>query len=169
MIEIPLTKGKVAIVDDCDAYLAGYKWIFCMNQKGNLDSGYAKRRTDRKGHMFMHHAIIGFPLDGFQVDHIDGNKLNNCRDNLRIISRRENMRNKPCHRTGNKSSKFVGVCYDKIRGGWIATITVNSKQKYLGRFSSELEASNAYQFACKDAERIIPRRYKYEGRKVFKR
>lgn len=151
MVKIPLTRGKYAVVDDNMAHLSNYKWCFM----GSENYGYAKRRNGRKL-MFLHHAVVGYPLNGCQVDHVDGNRLNNRRANLRIVTRRENMQNMACHRNGKKSSKYVGVCFDKARGRWVASITLNMRHRHLGRFDSEREASNAYQIACRDVERNVP-------------
>ncbi len=141
MIEIPLTQGKVAIVDDCDAHLLKWKW-FCNG------GGYAARNIRKfngvRGTMFLHHCIIGFPLNKKEIDHIDGNVLNDCRNNLRIVTHRENTSNKICHRNGRKTSKFVGVSWHKDKELWTAHVTIEGKQKNLGNFKTELEARKVY-------------------------
>lgn len=137
---IPLTKGKHAMVDD-DLYplLAPYKWHVCYD-------GYAKRNFrgfDSKWRiMFMHHAVAGYPLNKKQVDHIDGNRLNNMKINLRIVTKRQNARNRVEHRKNLFSSRYVGVYWDKDLNKWRAGVTVDKKQIHLGVFLNENDAAN---------------------------
>jgi len=71
--------------------------------------------------------------------------LNNRLDNLQLITHRENI-SKDRFRH-NYSSKYVGVYWDKSRNKWMARIGINKKMKFLGRFTSELEANSAYKTA----------------------
>lgn len=82
----------------------------------------------------------------YQIDHIDGNGLNNTRDNLRIVSCRQNNQNRHI----SKSSKYPGVSFNKFRGKWHAYIRVGKKRKHLGYFNTEEEAFNVYKHAVKD-------------------
>lgn len=97
---------------------------------------------------FRPHKLVGIhfvpnPRNLTEINHKDGNKLNNHHSNLEWASPRENS----CHRSlsnKKKTSKYVGVCFH--RNAWIATITINSKHKYIGQFKTEEEA---YQARCK--------------------
>lgn len=77
------------------------------------------------------------------VAHIDGNKLNNKIDNLRVATYRENstfyFKTKK-----NKTSKYIGVYYDKISKRYRSSITVNKKTKYIGSFINEEDAALSY-------------------------
>lgn len=88
---------------------------------------------------------------GLLVDHIDRNKLNHLRNNLRDVTHSQNSQNvaKKSGRLGRtNTSKYVGVCLDKNTGKWQATIRpYKSKSIYLGQFSSEAEAAFAYNTA----------------------
>ena len=145
MINIFLTRGKIATIDECDAHLANYKW--CFNPHG-----YAVKAWEgNKFYISMHHAIMGRGINGFEIDHIDGNGLNNCRNNLRLVTHRENMANAKCHRAKTKSSKYVGVAWSKASGKWMAQIQIkdtsrkrNRRSIYLGMFATQEEASDAY-------------------------
>ena len=145
MIEIMLTKGKKTIIDDCDAHLADWKWFLSS-------SGYAVRSEWlRAGKwVFLHHAILGRPLDG-QVDHIDGDRLNNRRSNLRFCSHRENGQNQKCHRNRTGSSIYVGVTKRQWSNNgnvyWAARIKIDGHRKHLGYFKTEEEAANVYRNA----------------------
>jgi hypothetical protein len=95
----------------------------------------------------MHHCVIGQPLNGKDVDHINGNTLDNRMVNLRIVTHRQNMQNKRCHRNGKKSSRFVGVYWDKINWKWVAELKDCGQRLLFKRFDEEEKASEAYQEA----------------------
>ena len=87
---------------------------------------------------FLNHKVSGHKL---VVDHIDGNKLNNNVSNLQLISQRENASKD----RRNGSSKHIGVSFDNKSKKWISQIYVGNKNKRLGLFESEIDASNEYQ------------------------
>lgn len=74
------------------------------------------------------------------IDHIDGNKLNNNINNLRIVSQRKNMSNMK----RQTYSKYVGVSFDKRSNKWVSNIRLEGKGKFLGSFKCELSAAYAY-------------------------
>jgi len=81
------------------------------------------------------------------IDHKDGNRSNNKIDNLRLCTKSQNNRNRMI--TGG-SSKYKGVCWDSSKGLWMASIYLDGKNKYLGRFTSEREAAGTYDAAAKE-------------------
>lgn len=87
---------------------------------------------------FLEHKPCGHKL---VVDHIDNDKTNNYFLNLQIISQRDNASK---DRKGGVS-KYLGVFRDNRDNKWFSSISINNKNKYLGRFNTELEASKAYQ------------------------
>lgn len=134
---INLTKGHKAIVNDSDYdFLNQWKWHF--------DGRYAARtqwnkvlKKDKK--IYMHKLL----LKCSRVDHKDGNKLNNQRNNLRsVTSSQNNMNQKPQKR--KKHSKYKGVSFDKSRNKWIAYCKKDGVLINLGRFTHEKEAAQAY-------------------------
>lgn len=140
MKKIPLTQGKFAIIDDEDFELVSqYKWRVCCrkNQK------YAA--TEINNHkVYMHRLILG--INGVQeIDHINGNGLNNCRKNLRHCSRSQNNMNR--HKSWG-TSEYKGVSWYKQRKKWRAIIKYNKKYKHLGYFDSEIEAAKVYDNAA---------------------
>lgn len=129
-----------ALVDAEDATkVGGIHW----SRSGN---GYAVGNTPA-GRMTMHRWLLP-EAAGLEIDHIDGNGLNNTRANLRPCNRVENTAN-TTRRSTNKSG-FKGVCSDR-RGRWRATITVNGKQRHLGSFTHPEQAARAYDTAAVSA------------------
>lgn len=140
MKSIVLSKGKVAIVDKEDYDLLNiHKWS-CST------AGYAVRRKDGRV-VYMHREIMGSP-SGMEVDHRDNDTLNCQRDNLRICPHRNNSKSQKKRKDRAYTSKYKGVFFDKNRNKWRAEITVDYKNKYLGRFKTEKEAAIAYNKAA---------------------
>jgi len=139
---IPLTQGKEVIVDkELFDELNQCKWYY--------HKGYAAR-TERIGGkritLYMHRFIMR-PPKGFVVDHIDGNKLKNTRDNLRICTRAQNnmnMRNTLSRKSSELRSKYKGVYKSKGERKWSAQIRKNGRQIHIGYFWDEVEAALAY-------------------------
>jgi hypothetical protein len=135
---IPLGDGCYAYVDAADyEWLRPWNWQICS-------SGYAARHE--KGRLILMHRQIMQPPKGMVVDHIDGNKVNNCRFNLRVCTRKENVRNK--RRRSNSSSRFKGVGYYKRSRKWCAKISCMGERIWLGYFTDEVEAARAYDRAA---------------------
>lgn len=84
----------------------------------------------------LHRLILKPPAD-LEVDHINGNGLDNRRENLRIVSHAENSRNLRLRK--GSSSGYRGVVWD--RNAWVARATVDGRGRSLGRFSSPEEAA----------------------------
>lgn len=145
MKTIQLTQGKVALVDDADyAELSKYKW--CAWRIGG--NWYSKRGIGtRKSftQVYMHRVIMG-ALPGQQVDHINGDGLDNRRCNLRIATMAQNQANR--RKSPGTSSAYKGVTLDTKKGGWIAYIKVRQKRIHLGHFADEVDAARAYDAAA---------------------
>lgn len=137
------TKGVALVDNDKFQALNQYHW--------HWHKGYAARNSlvtasvYRK--QFMHHLVLGVTglpqILGIQADHIDGNRLNNQRVNLRVVSSKENNQNRAQHRAG----KLVGV--SRINSGyrlkpWRARMTIDGQEIHVGYFKTAQEAHNAY-------------------------
>jgi UDP-N-acetyl-D-glucosamine dehydrogenase len=145
--KIYLGDGESAILDLQDYYrLRGFKW-FLSGNKTNL---YASR-TYKIGHKkvtikSMHRDITNAPK-GLVVDHINGNGLDNRRENLRLATHAQNMYNRPKIKS-KTSSPFIGVYFDNRIPKWTAKIRFQGKRIYLGSFKSEIDAAKAYDAAA---------------------
>ncbi len=146
MKQIPLTQGKVAIVDDCDyEYLMQWKWC-AIKQRATY---YAQRKIWQSGigyvTVLMHRTIAeraGMNVDSLEVDHRDASGLNNQRDNLRPATRSNNSVNRPMN--CNNKSGFKGVSWHKRAGKWVAQICGAAQRYYLGLYDDKIEAAKAY-------------------------
>jgi len=123
---------------------------YMVENTNNTKYGYNQIRCNEK--MIKRHRIIGFTfldLDidnpNLHIDHKDGNKLNNCINNLRIVNNQQNCWNR---------TKAKGFYWNKKNQKWHAQIKLNSKTIYLGCFNTEDEARAAY-LAAKQIYHII--------------
>ena len=109
MKEIKLSRGMVAIVGDSDFdSLSKYKW-HALNAGSGFYAARSVRIPNRKM-VLMHRQIMGLCDSHIQVDHIDGDGLNNLRSNLRCCKNAENSRNKPISKKIKADLRgFVGV------------------------------------------------------------
>lgn len=144
-MEIKLTQDKIAIIDDEDFSLISlYKWHY--HKHSDKYGGYAATSVN-KIRIYMHKLILNVGKE-HTVDHINHNKLDNRKINLRKCSQSENNKNKPKIKR-NTSSKFKGVYFDKYSNSWKAQISINNHTTHIGRFKNEIEAAKAYNEACK--------------------
>jgi hypothetical protein len=133
MKEIQLTKGKSVMVDDED-----YEWL---NQwKWHYHNGYATRKPV-SGRVFMHRSIMHTPK-GMQTDHINGNKLDNQKSNLRVCTSQQNKLNKP--KRLDNTSGYKGVTWRKDKNMWQSQIMFNGKRQYIGYFDDLEVSARAY-------------------------
>ena len=144
---ITLTKGKVALVDQRDfARINGMgHWQAQLTQTG---AWYATRSTHLNGsNVFqrMHRVILQATNDQ-EVDHKNGNGLDNRRTNLRIASRSSNMQNRGVW----GGSPYRGVSLHKATGKWVAQIQHNKTKKHLGLHDNDVDAAIAYDRAARD-------------------
>lgn len=142
MKTIQLTQGKTCVCDDEDfPELSKYRWRFGS-------PGYAVRTAKVNGRwtvMSMHRQLLNVPLN-FQTDHINGDKLDNRKENLRVCTPSQNRCNRG--KTLNNTSGIKGVFWHKRDNKWRAQIKVGGIQFWLGYFDSMEDASKAYNEAA---------------------
>ena len=139
---ILLTQGKETIVDD-DIYeeLSKYKWCFCGGKRQN----YAIRHNGNNGTVRMHRIIMQCKK-GDIVDHLNGNGLDNRKENLRICTNSQNIQNSKRHK--DNTSGYKGVCFHKLGKKWQASLSVNGKRKHLGLWNTKEDAARAYDISA---------------------
>lgn len=143
MIKISLTQGQVALIDNEDYDLVRqYKWYVFKHR----NTYYAASKNKELKTVRMHRLIINAPY-GKQVDHINGNGLDNRKENLRLVDNNQNQWNR--HNISGKS-KYKGVHWNKANKKWHSQIRVYGKRLHLGYFKDEIEAARAYDKAAKD-------------------
>lgn len=139
-MEIPLTQGKVAIIDDADWHVvAAHKW--CNVKSRTVDRSYAATKLNGK-RVWMHCLLTGYSM----TDHRDGDGLNNRRYNLRPCTNAQNCRNR--RKPSGGTSRFKGVCWNRQKDKWTAQIRMDKRTRHLGTFSTEEEAAAAYRAAA---------------------
>jgi hypothetical protein len=146
MKTIPLTRGKVAIVNNADfKWLAKKKWRAIRPTPTGIERWYAVRTEGSRGQtLYMHKAIVarmGLPPQKL-CDHRDGDGLNNRRSNLRPCSPAQNVQNK--RKQTGLSSRFKGVYWHKRDQKWMARLGHNGTTRFLGYFENEKDAAKAY-------------------------
>lgn len=135
MKQIKLTKNKFALVDDEDfEWLNQWKWW-------TDHRGYAVRdvggRKDKK--RILMHRFINVTPKGYHTDHINHNKLDNRRSNIRTTTPSQNILNSVLSKSN--TSGYKGVAWYK--NGWVATIKINYQKIHLGRFKKLEDAVKA--------------------------
>ena len=134
---VPLTQNNDAIVDTEDLIsVSEFRWH--VSSQGKLH--YARRKKKGKT-VYMHREIMNIP-NGVQIDHINGNGLDNRKVNLRICNHSQNQQNRA--KRGNKSSRFKGVDWNKSTKRWRVRICINRKRIHIGRYHDEVRAAQAY-------------------------
>lgn len=141
MKKIKLTKNKHALIDNDDYNnLSKHNWQY--------DGFYAGRNIkvgDKKTRLRMHVDIMN-PPKGMVVDHIDGNRLNNQRNNLRICTQSDNQKKMKLFSTN--TSGIQGISWDSRRNKWFVQKCYNRKRYTIGRFDKKEDAIIAYNNFC---------------------
>ena len=148
MKKIKLTQGKFAIINNEDFdRVSQFNW-----QYDGGENGYAKRsiriglrKENRKWKEYLHRYITGCPQE-FCVDHINGDKLDCRRNNLRICNMSQNLGNSNINKLN--TSGFKGVTWLNKNKKWMAQINFKNKHFYLGSFTNRLEAGKTYNVAA---------------------
>ena len=130
------------------------KWTVVENW-GNNSNGYC--RVGFNGTMMLHHVIVwilstGKDIpQGLEIDHINGNKIDNRIENLRLVTHRGNGQNRKEHRNG----KLQGCYYKKLIKKYVGQINISGKVIHIGRFETEKEAHEAYKIACEHIKSYV--------------
>lgn len=138
---VSLTQGYEAIIDADDAHLVeSYNWC-AQVQRNKIYAVRTSRLKSKQHQVRMHRVLMGNP-SGFEVDHVDGNGLNNRKINLRKATQSQNQQNSTISK--NNTSGFKGVTWSKRSKKWQAQITIDRKYKQIGKFDTPEDAHAAY-------------------------
>ena len=145
--QIPLNDGQIAVIDDEDYDLvAQFEWRVAYRRK----TRYAARWVGSPGGTGtteLMHRLIAQPSPDVQIDHIDGDGLNNTRGNLRPATQTQNRRNRG--KTSANKSGYKGVRWHTKARKWFAAIGIgDGRYKHLGLFIDPADAARAYDRAA---------------------
>lgn len=145
VVFIPLTQGKVAVIDfdDFDERVRPHQWCAHKGRR-TFYAARTRRKSDGLGSktILLHRVITNCP-DGLEPDHKNGDGLDNRRENLRVGTHQKN-RLGSLRKIAGVSSQFRGVCWHKTGQKWNAQIECCGHKMYLGLFSVEEDAARAY-------------------------
>lgn len=133
---VPLKKGVMKVdLEDWLKYSGKSWWV--------ISTGYAYGRPfgGKSGKLF-HRLIMNEP-EGMDIDHINGDKLDNRKNNLRVATRGQNSANQKPQRK-KLSSKHKGVSWQKSNSKWYAYINKKGRRLNLGYYQNENDAAKAY-------------------------
>lgn len=172
-VKLKISAGRFAIVDPEDyEWLAAKPWSFWV--VANKTVGYAARVEIVDGKRVkcpMHRVIAqhyGWYTDGCDIDHINGDRLDNRKCNLRVATRRQNAANRGTNKNNKSGYKGVNL-YDPVRMVWRAQIMHNGKKISLGYYRTAEEAALAYNHAAKEYFGEFAHQNKVEGVTTFTR
>lgn len=141
---VRLNNGGYALVDEQDfERVSAYRWFANVTRHGR---GYVRTSTPVNPRISMHRLVMNAP-PGLVVDHINHDKLDNRRCNLRLCTARENSLNRAPKQAGKTTSRYSGVSHHT--GRWRAVIVVEGRRIWLGRYKTEEEAARAYDTAAR--------------------
>jgi hypothetical protein len=137
--KLPLRNNRFTLIDDSDLPLVSEHRLYFNAGNGYV---YAHRKVDGKKIDTPIHRLLLQPPTGLVCDHINGDKLDNRRANLRVTTQSNNRRNSVGKRTN--TSGFKGVVWAAFNNKWRAQIFPNGKTVSIGYFDDPAEAARAY-------------------------
>ena len=142
---IQLTKGMETVVDLADANLGGFNWQAAVTGRMTYAHRVVSGPAGRRNVVLIHRVIAeraGLCVGGVEVDHRDGNGLNNRRQNLRVATTAQNQHNSRRH--VDNTSGVKGVHRRTVDGRWEAKLQVDGTRLHLGTFATREDAAAAY-------------------------
>lgn len=145
--KIYLTQGFVTLVDERDYHVlvTSYLWHALRRADGKVCAVTGGGSRSSKPRVYLHRLLLQ-PTDSEEVDHIDGDTLNNQRGNIRLCTRSQNMMN--TSKRGGTTSTYKGVSWRRQDKCWSARLTLRGRVYWLGRYQLEEDAAKAYNKAA---------------------
>lgn len=134
-------KEVISLIDTEDLTIIPNVFLSAWKEKNIELERYYIVFNDKGTTKQLHRLIMNAPK-GMVVDHINHDTTDNRKENLRVVTHEENMRNRRAHQA-NSASGLLGVHYNSSKKRWVAQIAVNKKQKHIGNFVNEREAVRA--------------------------
>lgn len=142
-MELITRAGQAYFIDDEDfEKIKNFSWHVIKSPYTMYVSAMKKEYGKPYTAILLHRLVMG-ASKGMEVDHINGNGLDNRKINLRMCSQSQNQANRQ-KTSKHMSSKFKGVYWCKRQKRWVAKIDCNSKRHYIGSFVNETDAAVAY-------------------------
>lgn len=142
-VQLILSRGKVTVIDAVDLWVTEWKWYARPNVEGT--HFYAVRCTSKYSigprSIILHRLLLNAP-SGLEIDHVNGDTLDNRRCNLRLATHSQNLANQKF--SSANTSGFRGVSWDRASGKWLAQTRQHTKTIFIGRFLDPIEAARAY-------------------------
>lgn len=149
MKTITLTQGKVALVDDdVFEWASQFKWHAAKDRRNYYVVRNTLQKLGKRRFVRIHREIMQ-PPEGMQVHHVNGDTLDNRRENLQICTCQQNVHGFRRKIIG-ATSRFRGVSWYQACRNWKAQIECNKCKQHLGYFDSEEDAARAYDVAAKE-------------------
>ena len=149
VIGIPLSQGLVARISIEDIGLvSGFGWSAARSAAGIMYAVSEKNRERKLMHRLIAAAFLPIDTPNLQIDHIDGDGINNTRDNLRLATGSQNLGNTRISK--HNRSGYKGVSWNIRRSKWRAYILGDGKQRSLGYYTDRIEAAKAYDNAARE-------------------
>lgn len=145
-VKVPLSRGKVALIDPEDAArVLRHRWTASYGKAGW--KAYFSHSINGKTHsVYLHQLVMGH-RKGLMIDHRNGNGLDCRKRNLRFCTNSQNSQNR--RRKKNNQTGYKGIFLIKETGMWVAEIVVNGVRHRLGRYRSSEEAAHVYDDAAR--------------------
>jgi hypothetical protein len=149
IVRIPLSQGKVAIVDEVDfPKVSLYRWWAAEHRRTWYAYTTVKDDNGKRHTVYMHRLITG-ASKGRKVDHKDHNGLNNRRSNLRVCTNAQNLKNRSGAPASNTSG-YVGVWWCNKTNCWVAEVYDGGKKFRVGTFGHREHAARARDAAARN-------------------
>jgi hypothetical protein len=140
VVHYTMACGRTTTFDIDDLWVIDTYYLSSTTEKGEMYYVYASAKCKK----YRSHRLLLDAPKGIMVDHKDGNTLNNCRNNLRLVTRSQNTWNSEGHGELKKSKLPKGVFWDCTKNIYKAIIGYNGKRIYIGGFHNPEDAAEAY-------------------------